>query len=72
MWRVNDPDWIIILFFIFVDSFIVEKIGGIILQDHSSGKSHFGKLGSKKLYSHFEELIGVFWIYEIQNLSALP
>jgi hypothetical protein len=41
----NDQDWIIILFFICLDAFRVEKIGGINLQGHFSGKSQFGKLG---------------------------
>jgi hypothetical protein len=40
-----DPYWIIILFFIYLDPFRVEKIGGINFQGHFSGRSQFGKLG---------------------------
>jgi hypothetical protein len=36
---------IIILFFIYLDAFRVEKIGGINLQGHFSVRSQFGKLG---------------------------
>jgi hypothetical protein len=54
-------DWIIILFFIYLDAFRVEKIGGINLQGHFSGRSQFGKLGSRTFQSHFEALNDVFW-----------
>jgi hypothetical protein len=40
------PIRIIILFFIYLNPFRVEKIGGINLQGHFSGRSQFGKLGS--------------------------
>jgi len=56
----NDLDWIIILFFIYLDAFKVEKIGGISLQVHFSGRSQFGKLGSGTFRSHFEALNGFF------------
>jgi hypothetical protein len=59
--RRYDPNWIIVLFFIYIDAFKVEKIGGINLQSHFSGKSYFGKLGSETFGIHFEALNGVFW-----------
>ena len=49
-----DPDWIIILFFIYLDAFRVEKFGGIKLQGHFIGRSQFGKLGSRTFQIHFE------------------
>jgi hypothetical protein len=39
-----DPDWIIILFFIYLNAFRVEIIGGINLQGHFNDMSQFGKL----------------------------
>jgi hypothetical protein len=56
-----DPEWIIILFFIYLDAFKMEKIGAINLQGHFSGRSQFGKLGFGTLQSHFEELNDIFW-----------
>jgi hypothetical protein len=35
--RRYDLDWIIILFFIYLNAFIVETIGGISLQGHFNG-----------------------------------
>jgi hypothetical protein len=55
-----DPNWIIILVFIYLDDFRMEKIGGINLQGHFSGRSQFGKLGFGTFRSHFEELKGFF------------
>jgi hypothetical protein len=37
--EVDDLDWIIILFFIYLDPFKVEKIKGFNLHGHFSGKS---------------------------------
>jgi hypothetical protein len=56
-----DPDWIIILFFIYLDAFRVEKIGGINLQGHFSGRSQFGKLGFETFQSHFEASNDIFF-----------
>ena len=53
-------DWIIILFFIYLDSFSVERTGGINLQGHFSGRSQFEKLGSRTFQSHCEALNDVF------------
>ena len=50
----GDMDCIIILFFIYLDPFIVEKIGGINLQGQFSGRYHFGKLGFGTFWGHFE------------------
>jgi hypothetical protein len=47
-WLV-DSDWIIIVFVIYIDDFIVEKIGGINMQGHFNTKSQFGKLGFETL-----------------------
>jgi hypothetical protein len=60
-------DWIIILFVIYLDAFRVEKIGGISLQGHFSGKSQLGKLGSETFQSHFEALNDVFWGSGVEN-----
>jgi hypothetical protein len=55
-----DLNWITILFVIYLDDFKVEKIGGISLQGHFSGRSRFGKLGSGTFQSHFEAINGHF------------
>jgi hypothetical protein len=57
----GDLDWIIILFFIYLDAFIVEKNGGINLQGHFNGRSNFGRLGFETFQSHFEASNGMFW-----------
>jgi hypothetical protein len=49
-----DPVWIIIEIFICIDTFRVEKIGGINLQGHFNGRSQFGKLGFETFRSNFE------------------
>jgi hypothetical protein len=54
-------DWIIILFFIYLDAFRVEKIGGIDLKGRFSGRSQFGKLGFGTFQSCFEALNSIFW-----------
>jgi hypothetical protein len=69
--RLIDPDWIIILFFIYLDAFRVEKIGGINLQGHFN-KSQFGKLGFETLQSHFEEPNGMFWGQNLHRFSMDP
>jgi hypothetical protein len=51
----------------YIDAFRVEKIGGINLQGHFSGKSQFGKLWSRTFQSHFEALNNIFWGYGGQN-----
>jgi hypothetical protein len=51
---------IIILFFVYVNPFRVEKIGGISLQGHFSGRSQFGKLGSGTFRGHFEASNDIF------------
>jgi hypothetical protein len=52
---------ITILFFIYIDAFGVEKIGGINLQGHFSGRSQFGKLGFETFWGHFEASNKNFW-----------
>jgi hypothetical protein len=64
----SDLDWIIILFFIYLDAFRVEKVGGIILQGHFSGRSQFGKLGSRTFRGHFEESNDIF--FWVKNFST--
>ena len=55
-----DPYQIIILFFIYIDSFKVEKISGNILQGRFNDRSQFGRLGFETFSIHFEELNGIF------------
>jgi hypothetical protein len=61
IYTLFDLDWIIILFVIYLDPFRVEKIGGINLQGHFSGRSQFGKLGSGTFRGHFEASNDIFW-----------
>ena len=42
-----DPDWIIVLFFIYLDAFRVEEVGGINLYGHFSGRSSLENWGMK-------------------------
>jgi hypothetical protein len=58
---MSDPTWIILLFVIHLDAFKVEKIGGINLHGHFSGRSEFGKLGFEAFLSHFEASNDIFW-----------
>jgi hypothetical protein len=64
-----DLYWIIILFFIYLDAFIVEKSGGISLQGHFNGRSQFGKLGFETFQTHlFEASNDIFWGSKISLL----
>jgi hypothetical protein len=58
---VDDSYWIIIFFVIYLDPFRVEKIGGINLQGHLSGRSQFGKLGFVTFQGNFEASKDIFW-----------
>jgi hypothetical protein len=58
--EINDMDWNIILFSMYLDPFKVEKLGGINLQGHFSDKSQFGKLGSGTFQDHFEASKDIF------------
>jgi hypothetical protein len=69
-WGGMIMDWIIILFFIYLDAFRVEKIGGINLQGHFNGRSQFGKLGglkpSKAILRH---QMDIFWVPKLNSLE---
>jgi hypothetical protein len=77
-----DLDWIIILFFIYLNLFRVEKNGGIDLQGHFSGRSQFGKLGSETFRGHFKASNDIFGVknflvyfgphYTILHIDTFP
>jgi hypothetical protein len=58
--NVDDPNWIIILFVIYLDPFRVVKVVGFSLKSHFSGRSRFGKLVYATFWSHFEALNNIF------------
>jgi hypothetical protein len=55
-----DMDFIIILFFIYLDALRVENIGGISWQGYFNGRSQFENLGFETFQSYFEEPNGIF------------
>jgi hypothetical protein len=70
--RDIDLDWIIILFFIHINAFRVEKPEGISLQVHFNSRSQFGKLGFETFQSHFEALNDIFCEQKFLSFSLDP
>ena len=70
LWRWSDPNWIIILFLIHINSLWVEKVEesshGIIF----IGETQFGKTRSKTFEENFEASNDVFWGYKSVYLAC--
>jgi len=57
---MNDPNWIIILFFIHLNAFFMEKVEESAHVTILNGGTHFGEIGSKNFRGHFEASKDIF------------